>query len=846
MPNDTPIVNGSTQSITVHNDTHLLETSLVAMETTLGNREKEIAELKSQHVLEIDTLLVQQEKIRDELLKEQAMKFAKEINEMKEKMSTLQDNEDEMEAMRIRDMKNKLKQIHEQELERVQLTHQQEKAVLIQEYERKTEQVKTECEQRLESNKVRLEEIANDQIKDIHTQFMSSYNELMVQKTAADEENRKMNERLQQAEESLARAAEEKRALCDKVKELEDSHTMEVDAARNTSLELEKRLQKWKEKASHLQQRIEETEEHMNNTDTLKHQLQLMEDQHTTNTETIDKLETTIMELKTQLNEEKLSFESKLLEVEEAHRSTLSQMETEHSEQLESSITESSTQAAASLEFAEVHMKELQQQLNAYRNQEMSHKMALEKAQQDQAREVERMRVLGEEQCEQLREQHKVEMEEKRKVMDQLEQRLKSQEDKMADQQVQMKTALEQTVEKVRIEHGEHLKKEHQQEIDDLKTHHNQQMAMLEQAKQQLEADKQNEIEHLQQQNKIIVQQVKELEERNEQQNKSHDSVVMSSDERMKEVRTLQEKLHKLETEFRAKEVQLSLTESELTNEQQKHSKTKESLEQSTKKCDDVITAMKGLKRELEEERETSMKRFEEMLQVKEDEVATHQSRLVSSQLRIGELTDELAEERRVSESLRNDITVMTNQQHGNDELERVHDELKQAKERCDTLVEEWKKKESNTERLKMELSSVQDSLTNQNEDHLKVVKGLETQVTELSDNMANASAENEQLKKEIDELVKEREEILNREAGLRSHVQVMEEKLQEQTTEHEQVMKRERTSMDLLQQDKQTVIEEMEEVKEQLAMKMKESEELSVKVNELQVEVSMYVTYCA
>lgn len=825
-----------------HNDANL-STTLVAMETTLSNREKEIEELKSQHISEVDSLLIQQEKIREELLKEQELKFTKEINEMKEQMSTTATHDDEMEAVRLRQIKNKLKQIHEEEMENVQLTHQQEKAVLRDEYQRKMEEMTAICEEKLESNKKRLEEIANDQIKEIHAQFMTSYNEITTQKNKVEEENRKVQERLHLAEDEVAKINKEKTALSVKVNELEKNHMMEVGAVRDESSKLEQRLQKWKEKASQLQQRIEETEKPQPSTPHLEDQLHQMEKQHE---QTIEEHKTTIRELKAQLNEEKQSFEEKLLEIEDQHQSMLNQMEVQHSEQLENSLSESTTQAA-SLEFAEVHMKELQQQLNAYRNQEMNHKTALENAREEQLRQVEMMKQIGEEKCERLTAKYNEELKCSQKKIKELEENIKSQEDKMAEQTVELKMIVDRAVD----ECTKTLNDQHQQEIEESEIIHKEEMVRIEEEKHKMETEKQEEIERMHRQYETTLTQLKDAKEENEKQVKSHDLVTMSSEDKVKEVRTLQERVHKLETEFRAKEVHLSLTESELTNEQVKHLQTKELLELSTKKCDDITIAMKGLKKELEDERETSMKRFEEMLQVKEDEVATHQSHLAASQLRITELTKELAEERKISESLKNDMAAMSsnNQQHVSNttsELTKVHNELKQAKERCDTLVEEWKEKENDAEKLKNQLSTVQDNLANQNADHMKVVQGLKTQVADLSNQVATTRKENETLTNQIQELTRQKNELSQEENVARSRVQTLEDELGIQRNEHKELLTKTRTlekTLQELQTSNENTLNELQEERDHLALKTTEASELLAKVNELELQVHVVHT---
>ena len=867
-------------------ETTALQMSLLAMETNLHNREREIVEMKSFHSNEIDNVLLQQEKMRDELLQEQAVKFTREINQMKEQMSLLRpsttattDDDDEIEAKRVQQLKSTLKHIHEQEVEKIHLLHQQEKALLAEENEKRLKELLTACDERIESNKKQLEQLANDQIKQIHSQFMVSYNALMKQKCDIEDKHRLLAESATELQQTFNRVSQEKEIAENKVRELEESHSVEIRAIKESSFELERRLREWKEKASGLQERIDETSQSIptvaaNSLEQkimdLQQQLQSKEEELSllldkrTEIQQQEKEEETVQQLKAQLVEEQSANMTKLSEIEESHKLALKELESQHCDQikrLQESLSESS-KSQASLEFAEVHMKELQQQLNAYRNQEMNHKTAMEQAKLDQQMEVRRVREIGESKCTDMVHAHQLEketlsqrIEELEKCVHKKEAEFQSALDEIAEKnKAEINVVMETLTNQLTAEHGRKMGEvisQHQLEVDGLKADHSRELSVsLETLQQKLEKEKNREIKQLSDGHENALSKLKNsLSESGEEALRNAQSHIIDlemasreSEEKLKELRSLQERTQKLETELRAKEVDLSISQSELNEEKLKHTNTKETLDKLVNEFNTAQLAISELKNSLITEREESAKQLEEMVQERQDEAATHQVHLTSQQSRISELTDELAQERKVSETLRVEVNTLSQNNEAvatsSIQLHTIQSQLAEAKERCSSLLKEWEDKEEEQEKLKDELTSAQQTFARQEKEYRNRITQLELQLTESSGAAAQAL---EETKQQLQEATREKERVMIEMSSLNAQ-------LQSQRTDRHKEQQDLLDTTEEMKSDNEALIQELEEIKSKYAILEQERNDLMIHMNQLQLEVrpnSMIILYC-
>ena len=823
------------------NEVTALRMSLVAMETTLHNREKEIDELKLCHSNEMDNLLLEQEKTRDQLLRDQSIRFTGEINKMKEQLTdhTPSLDEGEREAERMQQLKVALKRIHEDDIEKIHLAHQQEKQLQSEEFDKRHKQLQLTCDERIDSNKKQLEKLANDQIKDIHAQFMTSYNQLMKQKCEADERNKHLQTTQSNIQEEHARMREERALMEKKVKELEENHSVEVDAIKEASSDLERRLKEWKEQASGLQSRIDHQEQQpLERVRLLEEKLREKEQEISaiTGDTTTDDL---VSRLKQQLVEERELHKTRLAEAEALYHSTLTELESQHTEEvgvLEESLTESS-KSQASLEFAEAHMKELQQQLNAYRNQEMNHKTAMEQSELEHTEALERIREVGVAKCNEVTTSYQSQLEQLKETVAELKSCVREKEAELEDR---LATAIKENTEQCTATVTSHLTTQHEGEMERVKSHHTtitdqlrvehakELSSALQALQERLEKEREEQIQQLHSKHKTTL--------RASLDTTADESIKMAavqSEETLKELRRLQETNQKLETELRAKEVDLSISVSELHAEQTAHTTTRHSLEDSTAQYQQVQGEVEQLQTTLATLREESGRRLEESLQQKEDEIATRHAHLTSHQKRITELTEELAQERKISESLKLEVEAMTQNSDtalasNNVELDRVQSQLAEAKERCGSLVKEWEAKEEDQARLRGELNNTQETLANREKEYTQRIHTLEQQLTQTADKLADTSQQLEQTRKQCEETTKDRQQAM---AALNTRL--------EEEGRADQSRQMLLDTIDDLQAANDSTMDELEQLKNKTTLLMEERDQLLTRVNQLQLEVT-------
>ncbi len=809
-----------------------IQSSLIEMETTLHNREKELEELKLSHSQEIENILLQEQTKRNNLLQE--------IKETNAHQLVYNDN-DEREAKRIEQLKNTLRHLHNEEMEKIQISHQKEKMLLIEENNKQLTELHKICDEKIETNKTKLEHLANEQIKQIHSQFMLSYNSLMKQKCEFEDKNKQLIDGLCDTTKQLDLVMEEKRIMEDKIQQLEKNHVMEVDAMKETSFDMEKIMKEWKDKASKLQEKINTTtitQSHSTNEEMIIRLQEQLEDKEKELLEIrkADKEEIKIIQkLENRLTEQDSLYKNKISEMEIAHQMEIENKRDQQVSLLEESISETS-KSQASLEFAEVHMKELQQQLNAYRNQEIDHKTAMEQTQLDQQQEMKELIERNDHKIIEISDNHKKETQELKLRFEELQQNIKENEMKyqlevteiLERTKTENDIATEKIINELKKEHcdkKEEISREHQKDIEEMKIH-------IEDMKKNMEIEKQQEIEEIHHKHKTTMAKLKEsLSSVNEISIRDAQTRIIDlelslreTEENSKQMRILQEKIQKIDTELRAKEVELSICQSELNNEQMKLSNTREMMDDYMKKYNE--TSYDELNNSLIKERNETTTRYQDMLQQKEDEIATNQSHLKTQQLRITELTEELAQERKGLEEKKAENNPGVNET----ELVNVQSELIEAKQRCDTLLKDWNNKELEHDKLRNELSDLQGNITNQERQHDNRIMTLELQAEQLTKNLTSATDKLTDTTSQLQEILKERDALLNDKETLTTDL----ESIQEQLTTKEN--------------DRQQLLEDMKNtnitITDKCALIGQENDLLLTRINELELEVCYYYYY--
>ena len=82
---------------------------------------------------------------------------------------------DEMEAKRMQMIKEGMKELHAKEMERVLEQHKKEKDGIVK-----------QCEERIEASRQEIEQLANEKIQEMHSQFMSAHQAMIEQQAFSE------------------------------------------------------------------------------------------------------------------------------------------------------------------------------------------------------------------------------------------------------------------------------------------------------------------------------------------------------------------------------------------------------------------------------------------------------------------------------------------------------------------------------------------------------------------------------------------------------------------------------------------------------------------------------------
>ena len=344
-----------------------LQQSLIQTEHSLQVLERQLSQAKAIHSSEVESIIREQEQLRDSLLQEKDQKHAAHVLRLTAELSTQEEfvtdrSQDlgEQEAERIRMIKESMKEMHEKKKQQLISEHKEEKVQLAE-----------ELRKQMESYTQQMEQVANAKVQEMHAQFMSAHQAMQEQKSIAEQEVVQWKAKLDEVEMQYESLAGEKHSLEEKYRSLLEVHSAEVEEIRSNARNLEERVNTWKEKAASLESHLKMSSQHQEK-NFQKARAQLETELQVTVDEYKSKIRTLHSALE-QEQQEKDSLKEQLLKAEEEiklhYKGKIEEMKSQHGsevELLEQSISEHSSDKA-SLEAAEEYMSSLQKQLEAFR-----------------------------------------------------------------------------------------------------------------------------------------------------------------------------------------------------------------------------------------------------------------------------------------------------------------------------------------------------------------------------------------------------------------------------------------------------------------------------------------------
>ena len=344
-----------------------LQQSLIQTEYSLQMLERQLSEAKANHSSEVESIIREQEQLRDSLLQEKDQKHAAHVLRLTAELSAQQEfvtdrSQDlgEQEAERIRMIKESMKEMYEKEKKQLISEHVKEKVHLAE-----------ELRKQMESYTQQMEQVANAKVQEMHAQFMSAYQAMQEQKNAAEQEVEQWKAKLDEVEMQFESLTDEKHNLEEKYRSLLEVHSAEVEEIRSNARNLEDRVNTWKEKAANLESRLKTSSQHQEkNFQEARAQLEV---ELQVTVEGYKSKISTLHSALEQEQQEKDYLKEQLLKAEEEiklhYKQEIEEMKSQHGSEvklLEQSISEHSSDKA-SLEAAEEYMSSLQKQLEAFR-----------------------------------------------------------------------------------------------------------------------------------------------------------------------------------------------------------------------------------------------------------------------------------------------------------------------------------------------------------------------------------------------------------------------------------------------------------------------------------------------
>ena len=355
-----------------------LRKHLLDSETECRALNAQLAELSLKHKGEVESAMYQQKAAHDLVVQEHVAHIARLSAEL---ASSQLHEQDEGEAMRIKLLKEQLKSMYDKEINTLQLEHSREKERLSKDYL-----------QQQENFKKNMEEQANSEIQKIHSEYRVAYEQVLAERSTFESEASEFKTKYSTMEQRLEDILHQKESLEEKYTLLSQMHSDEISKMQQAARVAEESISSWKQKSTALEAKVNEFE-------TERQQLCC----------NIDQLKRAQLDTQAELSESKALVEHYQLEVEELkneHEIHLQQLEEQHQAEkeemqgkltnqltsLEDSLSEASGDKA-SLEVAEVHMKNLEKQLREYRLQEQSFQNKLRELEQEHIADAQAIRL---------------------------------------------------------------------------------------------------------------------------------------------------------------------------------------------------------------------------------------------------------------------------------------------------------------------------------------------------------------------------------------------------------------------------------------------------------------------
>lgn len=400
-----------------------LQQALVEKERQLQNIEKDFmkekqvnGEEQESHLLELSDrdqkhalALSEHEKMHADMLKERDRRHAERIAEMSSmtpNQSPVTDS-DELEAERLKMIKEKLKELHANE-----------KQQIISEHTREKEQLQARFQKQFEDYRVQVETTANAKIKDMYDKFVEAHKAVEAEKNTLQVTVGKLQDEVGQSHSEINRVQQEQSSLEQQYRDVMELHSAEIKLERSNSVNLERKLNDWSEKAAKLEAELARSgsQSSQEADKALKEDSEALSRLSAEFESKVNSLQLLVEEYQTKLRESETRHQQDLLacedhardeyavklqETEEEHEQQIQELEAKYMEQfdslksehasqvdlLETSVSEFQTEKG-SLEVAEEHMMSLREQLNKYRNQEKNFESRLADLSQQHQRDI--------------------------------------------------------------------------------------------------------------------------------------------------------------------------------------------------------------------------------------------------------------------------------------------------------------------------------------------------------------------------------------------------------------------------------------------------------------------------
>lgn len=339
--------------------------------------------------------LSEHEKMHAEMLSERDRRHLERIAEIttenQSQFAVAERDSDELEAERLKMIKEKMRELHANE-----------KRQIISEHAREKEQLQATYQKQFEDYRLQVETTANAKIKDMYDKFVEAHKAVEEEKNALKVAVGKLKDEVTLSQSEVGRVRWEKASLEEQYRSVLESHSAEIQLERKNSINLERKLADWSERAVKLETELARSEsQSFREADKARSEESEAVSRIRTKFESeVGSLQSLVEEYKTKLLESEarrqqellareaqaqdectaklrqseLEHQKQLEELEARYEDQFDSLKSEHTSQvdlLEASVSEFETEKG-SLEVAEEHMISLRDQLNKYRNQEKS------------------------------------------------------------------------------------------------------------------------------------------------------------------------------------------------------------------------------------------------------------------------------------------------------------------------------------------------------------------------------------------------------------------------------------------------------------------------------------------